>query len=58
MSEFTDDQIRDAIAKNSFVRDSYQKIKEACQDLRDQTGCPDEDVDNFLKFLIGKWQEK
>ena len=28
---------------------------DACKELKRKTGCPDDDVDRFLKFTIGKW---
>ena len=54
--EFTDDQILKAISSNDDVKTCYEKIKEACIELKKNTGCPDEDVDGFLKFFIGKWK--
>ena len=53
---FTDKQMREAINNNEIVKDSYLKIMLACKELQEGTGCPDEDVDSFLAFLIGKWQ--
>ena len=52
---FSDKQIFEAIDKNAHVKDSFNKIKEACTELKRNTGCPDEDVDRFLEFSIGKW---
>ncbi len=52
---FTDKQLFEAIEKNVDVRDCFKKIKEACQELKSKTGCPDEDVDRFLEFTIGRW---
>ena len=54
--EFTDKQITDAIEKNDFVKASFNKITEACKELKKNTGCPNEDVDRFLEFTKGKWQ--
>ncbi len=56
MSQFTDEQMISAIKQNGIVKDSYIKIKNACQELKAETGCPDEDIDSLLKFLIGRWQ--
>tara|TARA_Y100001968_G_C19007694_1_gene548995 strand:+ start:118 stop:294 length:177 start_codon:yes stop_codon:yes gene_type:complete len=53
---FTDSQIFEAIEKNADVKDCFNKIKEACKQLKSNTDCPDDDVDRFLEFTIGKWQ--
>ena len=53
---FTDRQIFEAIEKNGDVKDCFNKIREACKELKSNTGCPDDDVDQFLQFTIGKWQ--
>ncbi len=53
---FTDRQIFEAIAKNADVKDCFNKIRESCKELKSKTGCPDDDVDRFLEFTIGKWQ--
>ena len=52
---FTDKQMFDAIEANFDVRECFNKISEACQELQSKTGCPDDDVDRFLEFSIGKW---
>ena len=52
---FTDKQIYEAIAKNSDIKDCFLKISEVCKELKSNTGCPDDDVDRFLEFTIGKW---
>tara|TARA_Y100001968_G_C18817182_1_gene462928 strand:+ start:114 stop:335 length:222 start_codon:yes stop_codon:yes gene_type:complete len=52
---FTDRQFFEAIEKNGDVKDCFNKITEACKELRSNTGCPDDDVDRFLEFIIGKW---
>ena len=52
---FTDRQILEAIEKNEYVKDCFAKIKVACKELKSKTGCPDDDVDRFLEFTIGKW---
>ena len=53
---FTDKQIFEAIEKSNEVKNCFNKITEACKQLKSLTGCPDEDVDRFLEFTIGKWQ--
>ena len=54
---FTDDQMFDAIEANCDVKDCYKKISDACKLLKSKTGCPDDDVDRFLEFTIGRWSE-
>ena len=53
--EFTDKQMLEAIEKNMDVKDCFNKITKACKELKSITGCPDDDVDRFLEFVIGKW---
>ena len=53
---FTDKQMFDAIEQNVDVKDCYNKISNACKELKRNTGCPDDDVDRFLEFTIGKWK--
>ena len=52
---FTDKQFYEAIEKNEDVKDCFNKITQACKELKSNTGCPDDDVDRFLEFTIGKW---
>ena len=52
---FTDKQMFEAIEANTDVKDCFDKISEACCELQSKTGCPDDDVDRFLEFAIGKW---
>ncbi len=52
---FTDKQMFEAIEANTDVKDCFHKISEACCELQIKTGCPDDDVDRFLEFTIGKW---
>ena len=54
--EFTDKQMFEAIEKNVDVQVCFNKITNACNELKSNTGCPDDDVDRFLEFIIGKWQ--
>ena len=53
---FTDSQIFEAIEKNDHVKNCFEKITNVCKELKRNTGCPDDDVDRFLEFTIGKWQ--
>ena len=54
---FSDEQYREAIENNSDVKKAFDEIKISCQSLRQNTSCPEEDVDDFLNFMIGKWNE-
>ncbi len=52
---FTDKQIFEAIRSNKDVKDSFDKISDTCKELKRKTGCPNDDIDRFLEFAIGKW---
>ena len=52
---FTDKQIFEAIEANGDVKNCFKKITDVCKELKSKTGCPDDDVDRFLEFTIGKW---
>ena len=52
---FTDKQMFEALEANGDVKICFEKISEACKELKSKTGCPDDDVDRFLEFTIGKW---
>ena len=52
---FSDKQMFEAIEKNVDVKECFNKIKVACKELKRKTGCPNDDVDRFLEFTIGKW---
>ena len=52
---FTDKQMFEAIVANEDVKDCFEKITDACKELKSKTGCPNDDVDRFLEFAIGKW---
>ena len=52
---FTDKQLFEAIEANVDVKDCFLKITDACRELKKKTGCPNDDVDRFLEFSIGKW---
>ena len=54
---FTDKQLFDAIDANGDVKDCFLKITDACKELKNKTGCPNDDVDRFLEFAIGKWSD-
>ena len=54
---FTDMQMFEAIEANEDVKLCLKKISDACRELKSKTGCPDEDVDRFLEFAIGKWAD-
>ena len=54
---FTDKQIFEAIEANEDVKDCFEKITNACKVLKSKTGCPNEDVDRFLEFAMGKWAD-
>ena len=53
---FTDEQMIEAIKANIDVKDCFNKISDACKELKSKTGCPNDDVDRFLEFAIGKWE--
>ena len=52
---FTDKQMFEAIEANADVKLCFEKISYACKELKNKTGCPNDDVDRFLEFTIGKW---
>ena len=54
---FTDTQMFEAIKKNDDVKDAFNKITDACKELKSNTGCPDDDVDRLLEFTIGRWKD-
>ena len=53
---FTNEQMIKAISQEGIVKESANKIKEACKNLQDKTNCPDEDIDDLLNFLVGRWK--
>ncbi len=53
---FTDSQMFKAIDQNDDVKNCFNKIINACKELKTKTGCPDDDIDFFLEFTIGKWK--
>ena len=52
---FSDDEYFEVIQKNKDVKDAFESIKNICNKLHSETGCPEEDIDNFLQFIAGKW---
>jgi len=54
---FTDKQIYEAIEANEDVKNCFEKITGACKALKSKTGCPNDDVDRFLEFAMGKWSD-
>tara|TARA_Y100001968_G_C19446764_1_gene765821 strand:- start:2436 stop:2606 length:171 start_codon:yes stop_codon:yes gene_type:complete len=54
---FTEEQMKEAISREGIAKDVVAKIQEACRQLKDNSGCPDEDVDDLLKFLVGRWKD-
>tara|TARA_B100000700_G_C15022363_1_gene846391 strand:+ start:1376 stop:1546 length:171 start_codon:yes stop_codon:yes gene_type:complete len=54
--DFTPEQIESAILNNDVVKKSFGDIKAACKALKDETSCPDEDVDSLLEYLVGRWK--
>ena len=54
---FTDKQMFEAIESNVDVKACFEQITYACRQLKIKTGCPNDDVDRFLQFTIGKWDD-
>ena len=54
---FSDKQMYEAIEANVVVKDCFETITDACKELQSKTGCPNDDVDRFLEFLIGNWAD-
>ena len=54
---FSNEQYYKSIESNECVKEAFEKIKNTCQELQQSTQCPDEDIDDFLKFLIGRWNK-
>ncbi len=52
---FSDDEYFEVIQKNKEVKFAFESIKDICNKLHNETGCPEEDIDNFLQFIAGKW---
>ncbi len=54
---FSDEEYFEVIQKNNEVKNAYETIKSICKDLQRETNCPEEDIDYFLKFIVGKWKD-
>ena len=54
---FTDKEYLEVIEKNEAVKEAYENIKEICINLQKTTNCPDEDLENFLKFISKQWNK-
>ena len=52
---FTDNEYFEVIQKNETVKEAFEKIKQTCIDLQNQTSCPEEDIENFLIFISKQW---
>ena len=52
---FSDEEYFEVIQKNKDVKNAFESIKDICNKLHVDTGCPEEDIDNFLQFIAGKW---
>tara|TARA_Y100001933_G_C18668663_1_gene425929 strand:+ start:229 stop:426 length:198 start_codon:yes stop_codon:yes gene_type:complete len=53
---FSDDEYFEVIQKNESVNEAYESIKNICKKLQKETQCPEDDIDYFLKFIVGKWK--
>ena len=53
---FSDDEYFEVIQNNKQVKEAFNSIKEICKQLHEKTSCPEEDIDYFLKFIVGKWK--
>tara|TARA_B100000927_G_scaffold2979_1_gene2333 strand:- start:759 stop:929 length:171 start_codon:yes stop_codon:yes gene_type:complete len=54
---FSDDEYFEVIQKNKQVQEAFISIKEICNQLHESTTCPEDDIDYFLKFIVGKWKK-
>tara|TARA_B100000212_G_scaffold67865_1_gene47363 strand:- start:140 stop:310 length:171 start_codon:yes stop_codon:yes gene_type:complete len=52
---FSDEEYFEVIQKNKEVKLAFETIKNVCNKLQKDTGCPEEDIDDFLQFIAGKW---
>ena len=55
---FTDKEYFEVIKTNEAVKEAYEAIKQTCINLQKQTNCPEEDIENFLKFISKKWNDQ
>ena len=49
---FTDKQMFEAIEANGDVKLCFEKITNACQELKNKTGCPNVMLIDFLNLLL------
>ena len=54
---FSDDEYFEVIQNNEQVKEAFNSIKEICNQLHEQTACPEDDINYFLKFIAGKWKK-
>ena len=54
---FTDEEYFEVIQKNKEVKKAFEAIRSICIDLQKETNCPQEDIDDFLRFIEGKWKD-
>ena len=54
---FTDKEYLEVIQKNETVKEAYESIKKTCINLQKKTNCPEEDIENFLKFISKQWND-
>ncbi len=52
---FSDEEYFEVIQKNKNVNEAFTSIKSICNKLYEETGCPQEDIDYFLRFIADKW---
>ena len=53
---FSDDEYFEVIQNNKEVEEAFNTIRDICNKLHQKTSCPEEDIDYFLKFIVGKWK--
>ena len=54
---FTDQEYFEVIEKNEIVKKAFEKIKQICIDLQEETNCPEEDLKDFLEFISKQWNK-
>ena len=52
---FTDNEYFEVIKKNETVKEAFETIKKTCINLKNQTNCPEEDIESFLIFISKQW---
>ena len=52
---FTDNEYFEVIKKNETVKEAFETIKQTCIKLKNQTNCPEEDIESFLIFISKQW---